>query len=149
MGAKCVRAATEDRSKIEHVWPAMSGKDSLQVWRSSLLLGVRLGCFDGVPYRKREDGVGEPYPFETPYPMASASRGEPVGEEPYRSKAAIGLFREAGAAFFNISIGCPYYNPHVTRPFETPDDGNYLEPEHPCTAWTGTSESPANCSDLP
>ncbi len=99
---------------------------------TSLLLGIRLGCFDSVPYRKRADGVGEPYPFETPYPHGfGVSLENPLVEDLTEVKAAIGLFREAGAAFFNISIGCPYYNPHVTRPFETPDDGNYLEPEHP------------------
>ncbi len=31
----------------------------------------------------------------------------------------------------NVSLGCPYYNPHVGRPFESPDDGNYEQPEHP------------------
>jgi hypothetical protein len=28
-------------------------------------------------------------------------------------------------------MGSPYFNPHVGRPFETPDEGNYEEPEHP------------------
>ena len=31
----------------------------------------------------------------------------------------------------NISLGVPYYNPHVGRPFEKPDEGNYEPPEHP------------------
>ncbi len=30
-----------------------------------------------------------------------------------------------------MSLGCPYYNPHIGRPFEKPDDGNYEQPEHP------------------
>jgi hypothetical protein len=30
-----------------------------------------------------------------------------------------------------VSLGCPYYNPHIGRPFEMPDEGNYEQPEHP------------------
>src|SRR5271170_6674054 len=33
-----------------------------------ILFCMRLGCYDGVPYRKAADGTGEPYPFTTPYP---------------------------------------------------------------------------------
>ena len=31
----------------------------------------------------------------------------------------------------NVSAGSPYYNPHIGRPFEKPDEGNYEPPEHP------------------
>jgi NADPH2 dehydrogenase len=97
-----------------------------------LLLGMRLGCFDGVPYRKRADGVGEPYPFDTPYPYGfGVAADNPLREDLTDVKQAIQLYREAGLELLNVSIGCPYYNPHVTRPFESPDDGNYLQPEHP------------------
>jgi NADPH2 dehydrogenase len=97
-----------------------------------ILLGMRLGCYDGVPYRKREDGVGEPYPFTTPYPYGFGVAAEnPLQEDLADVKQAIQLYREAGLELLNVSIGCPYYNPHVTRPFESPDDGNYLQPEHP------------------
>jgi hypothetical protein len=41
------------------------------------------------------------------------------------------MFREWGVSLINVSLGCPYYNPHVGRPFEKPDDGNYDPPEHP------------------
>ena len=46
-------------------------------------------------------------------------------------KQAIGRFREWGVSLLNVSLGCPYYNPHIGRPFEKPDDGNYEQPEHP------------------
>jgi NADPH2 dehydrogenase len=97
-----------------------------------LLLGMRLGCYDGVPYRKRADGVGEPFPFTTPYPYGfGVAADDPLREDLTDVKQAIQLYREAGLELLNVSIGCPYYNPHVTRPFESPDDGNYLQPEHP------------------
>src|SRR5258708_11323564 len=40
-------------------------------------------------------------------------------------------FRAAGLDLLNVSLGCPYYNPHIGRPFEMPDAGNYEQPEHP------------------
>jgi NADPH2 dehydrogenase len=46
-------------------------------------------------------------------------------------KQAIALLRGWGVELLNISLGCPYYNPHIGRPFEKPDEGNYEQPEHP------------------
>ncbi len=36
-----------------------------------------------------------------------------------------------GIGFINLSMGSPYYNPHVTRPFDTPLPGQKLPDEHP------------------
>jgi NADPH2 dehydrogenase len=36
-----------------------------------------------------------------------------------------------GVQLMNVSMGSPYYNPHIGRPFESPDEGNYEQPEHP------------------
>lgn len=36
--------------------------------------------------------------------------------------------REEGVPLLNITIGNPYVNPHVNRPY---DDGPYPPPEHP------------------
>jgi 2,4-dienoyl-CoA reductase-like NADH-dependent reductase (Old Yellow Enzyme family) len=41
------------------------------------------------------------------------------------------MLKEEGVALFNISLGNPYVNPHIGRPFEKPDEGNYWPPEHP------------------
>ena len=57
------------------------------------------------------------------------------------TKQTIAWLREWGVGLINVSLGCPYYNPHVTRPFERPDDGNYEEPEHPCGAEANSSRS--------
>jgi hypothetical protein len=46
-------------------------------------------------------------------------------------KQAIAWFIEDGVALLNVSLGSPYFNPHVGRPFEKPDEGNYEQPEHP------------------
>ncbi len=36
-----------------------------------------------------------------------------------------------GVELLNVSMGSPYFNPHIGRPFEKPDEGNYEPPEHP------------------
>ena len=98
-----------------------------------VLLGMRLGCFDSVPYRKNpESPVGEPIPYSTPYPHGFGVNAEdPLTPNLADVKSAIALFQSAGLQFLNVSMGCPYYNPHVGRPFESPDEGNYEQPEHP------------------
>ncbi len=94
---------------------------------------MRLGCFDGVPYRRNaETGIGEPFPFETPYAWGwGVDPQNPLRDDLTEVKQAIGWFRDWGVQLLNVSLGCPYYNPHIGRPFEKPDDGNYEQPEHP------------------
>lgn len=96
-------------------------------------IAMRLGCFDSVPYRKNEEtSLGEPLPYETPYPYGwGVNPEDPLQEDLTEVKQAIGWFKEWGVELLNVSIGCPYYNPHIGRPFEKPDEGNYEEPEHP------------------
>lgn len=100
---------------------------------SEAVLTMRLGCFTSVPYRRNPDtGIGEPWPHEVPYHYGfGTDPNDPLREDLTEVKEAIALFRDAGAQLLNISLGCPYYNPHIGRPFETPDEGNYEEPEHP------------------
>lgn len=73
----------------------------------------RLNVYDGFPY---------------PYGWGVLPDGgvEPELEEPKRLAAL--LVREEGVPLLNITIGNPYVNPHVNRPY---DDGPYPPPEHP------------------
>jgi len=98
-----------------------------------ILIAARLGCFDSVPYfRDTQTGYGVPADFERPYPYGfGVDPDNPLEPDLSDVKSAIGLLRGAGLELLNISLGCPYYNPHIGRPFERPDDGNYEGPEHP------------------
>ncbi len=99
---------------------------------NQLTLLMRLGCFDSVPYMNGPDGVGIPLPYPVPYPWGwGVDSNNPMREDLTEVKQAIGWFKDWGIELLNISIGCPYYNPHIVRPFEKPDESNYEQPEHP------------------
>jgi NADPH-dependent glutamate synthase beta subunit-like oxidoreductase/2,4-dienoyl-CoA reductase-like NADH-dependent reductase (Old Yellow Enzyme family) len=54
--------------------------------------------------------------------------GKPDLSEP---KKLIAFLKENGAPLVNITIGNPYFNPYVNRPFDLPTAGAPLPPEHP------------------
>jgi len=98
-----------------------------------LMLCMRLGCFDGVPYAiDPETGLGKPLPYPAPYPWGwGVNPMNPLEPDLTEVKQAIRWFMDWGVELLNVSLGSPYYNPHIGRPFEKPDEGNYEEPEHP------------------
>ncbi|MEJ7607703.1 MAG: hypothetical protein WKF37_15870 [Bryobacteraceae bacterium] len=100
---------------------------------NKLLVCVRLGCFDSVPYVNGPDkDKGVPLDYELPYPYGfGVDANDPLKEDTAEVKTLVGWLKELGISLLNVSLGCPYYNPHVTRPYEKPDEGNYEEPEHP------------------
>lgn len=100
---------------------------------TQLMLAMRLGCFDSVPYyRDPETGAGAPHEYPVPYPYGfGVDPNDPLNEDLSEVKQAICWFREWGIELLNVSLGSPYSNPHIGRPFEKPDEGNYEEPEHP------------------
>jgi NADPH2 dehydrogenase len=102
---------------------------------TGILLGMRLGCFDGVPFQRDEaTNLGVPLDYPVPYPWGfGVDPNSPMEPDLTEVKQAIALFRDAGVRLLNVSMGSPYYNPHIGRPFETPDEGNYEQPEHPLT----------------
>ncbi len=94
-----------------------------------LILCMRLNAFDGIPYASPE---GVPIDHEQPYPYGwGVDANDPLREDLTEVKQAVGWFRDWGIQLLNVSLGSPYYNPHIGRPFETPDPGNYEQPEHP------------------
>jgi 2,4-dienoyl-CoA reductase-like NADH-dependent reductase (Old Yellow Enzyme family) len=98
-----------------------------------IVLCVRLGIFEGVPYVKDpETRLGVPIPYPIPYEHGlSVDAMNPLEVDLDEARQTVGMLRDAGARFFNVSLGVPYFNPHIGRPFETPDEGNYEQPEHP------------------
>jgi NADPH2 dehydrogenase len=132
MGAKtregCYGGAVENRTRFMR---NVMGKIRAVLGRGAMLC-MRLGCFDGVPYyHDPQTGLGVPSEFSVPYAGFGVDPLDPLQDDLADVKQAIACFRDAGLELLNVSLGCPYTNPHIGRPFEKPDEGNYEQPEHP------------------
>ncbi|MDY0099320.1 MAG: hypothetical protein RBR81_08970 [Bacteroidales bacterium] len=56
----------------------------------------------------------------------------PDNEPDYSDALLLTSFlQSAGMRLLNITLGSPYHNPHVTRPFDTPVPGQKVPDEHP------------------
>ena len=80
-----------------------------------IVVTSRLNAYDAMAY---------PYGFG----VGREDSGKPDLTEPV---ALVRFLREAGAPLVNITIGNPYYNPYVNRPFDLPVAGGSVPPEHP------------------
>lgn len=99
----------------------------------SILLASRINVYDGVPYRRREDdGVGEAAACPVPYDGGfGVDREYPLRAELTEPMELVALLRAHGVALVNVSMGSPYFNPHIGRPYDRPNEGSYIAPEHP------------------
>ena len=100
-----------------------------------ILIATRLNLYDGVPYHKGDDdAVGKPDPYTLPlangWGMSAADPFVPDLTEPLRW---IGEMRGLGVTLVNATLGNPYAQPHIGRPFEYPPPDGYESPEHPLT----------------
>ncbi|MEX0785018.1 MAG: NADH:flavin oxidoreductase [Dehalococcoidia bacterium] len=97
----------------------------------ALMLASRVNVYDGPPFVEGPDGDGRPA-VEGEYPWGFGTDFGDANEldldEPLR---LIGLLRDLGVALVNITMGSPYFNPHIGRPFERPPIDGYQPPEHP------------------
>ncbi|NLM11297.1 MAG: NADH:flavin oxidoreductase [Clostridiaceae bacterium] len=75
------------------------------------IVTTRLNIYDGIPY---------PYGFG----VDKDDYLKPDFTEPLQ---LVKKLKELGVPLINITMGTPYYNPHVNRPY---DKGDYIPPEH-------------------
>ncbi len=94
-------------------------------------IGVRLSAFDFAPFRPGADGVGEPTPLDGPYPYAFGGDGSGLGIDLTEPHAFLALLAELGIQLVCITVGSPYYNPHIQRPALFPPSDGYQPPEDP------------------
>ena len=98
----------------------------------SIVLATRMNVFDSLPYVKGDHGVGAPAAHEAPYEHGwGTSVTDPTQPDLTEPIALIGELRKLGLALVNVSMGSPYYNPHIGRPFERAPVDGYTPPEHP------------------
>lgn len=98
----------------------------------SIVLATRMNVFDGVPFGGDERGSGTPLTHDVPYldgwGVDTETPSQPDLTEPLR---LIGELRDRGLAMVNVTMGSPYFNPHIGRPFERAPVDGYAPPEHP------------------
>jgi NADPH2 dehydrogenase len=90
-----------------------------------LLLATRLNIYDGVPH---QGNIGSSLPYEEGWGVDAREPARADLSEPIR---LVGLLKEQGVRLVNLTMGSPYFNPHIGRPFERPPVDGYPSPEHP------------------
>jgi 2,4-dienoyl-CoA reductase-like NADH-dependent reductase (Old Yellow Enzyme family) len=101
-----------------------------------LAIGVRISAMDWLPFRPGTDGRGEPEPWNTAqpggrYPYAFGGDGTGLGHDLAEPRAFLDLLRSLGVRLVCVSVGSPYYNPHIQRPAFVPPSDGYQPPEDP------------------
>jgi 2,4-dienoyl-CoA reductase-like NADH-dependent reductase (Old Yellow Enzyme family) len=111
----------------------------IQAEAPGLKIGVRLSAADFVPFRPDPEqsgseslGPGVPDDYALPYRWGfGLHEADPLAIDLSETKAVIAIARDLGVKMFNISLGSPYYNPHLTRPALYPPSDGYQPPEDP------------------
>jgi 2,4-dienoyl-CoA reductase-like NADH-dependent reductase (Old Yellow Enzyme family) len=106
-----------------------------------LKIGVRLSAIDSVPFRpdpgeskpgKPGRGVPEAFDDLLPYRWGfGVSQTNPVDADLSETIRFLSLLGELGVRMVNVSMGSPYYSPHIQRPALFPPSDGYRPPEDP------------------
>lgn len=98
----------------------------------SLAIATRLNVFDGVPFEKGANGLGEANRARPPQHAAFGAGADDAGGEDLEEPLwLIRMLVDLGVSLVCVTVGNPYASPHLLRPFEyAPPDG-YEPPEHP------------------
>lgn len=99
----------------------------------SLMIGSRISAYDGVPFLKDPlTGYGKPMPYSIPYEYGfGINQNDPLTEDLTEVKALVQTLIKSGISILSVSLGSPYCNMHLGRPFERPPIDAYYPPEHP------------------
>jgi 2,4-dienoyl-CoA reductase-like NADH-dependent reductase (Old Yellow Enzyme family) len=93
-------------------------------------IGVRLSCFDTVPWRKGPDGVGQPEPangYHSAFGLLAGDLDAALAD----AREMLRLLESLDIRWVCLTAGSPYYNPHVQRPALFPPLDGYTPPEDP------------------
>lgn len=97
-------------------------------------IGVRVSIADLFPFAPGEDRRGEPMGWREHLPYEHGFGVDP--EDPRRTDLEeglrfLGLLQELDVRLVNLTLGSPYYNPHLQRPAAYPPCDGYQPPEDP------------------
>ncbi len=96
------------------------------------VLATRLNVFDGIPFVAGVGGTGAAGLHHTPYRDAwGVDERDPTVPDWREPLQLIAALQALGLSMVNVTMGSPYYNPHIGRPFERAPVDGYRSPEHP------------------
>ena len=106
-------------------------RDIFQAIRAAVpgvILATRMNAFDAIAFRA--DGTPEPFtpPVLNGWGLNPDDPLTPDLAEPIRW---VREMRQLGVELVNVTLGNPYAQPHIGRPFEYPPPDGYESPEHP------------------
>ena len=101
-----------------------------------LEIGVRLSFADAFPHRRTgaEDGAGSPDGWQacTPYDNSfGVDRDDPRRFDLAEPMRFLELLQELDVGLVNVTLGSPYYCPHLQRPATYPPSDGYQPPHDP------------------
>jgi NADPH2 dehydrogenase len=107
--------------------------EGIRATTPSLQIGVRLSAVDGVPFRKGADGRGTPEAEGDGYEHAFGPMkdGDVHDSSLDDARQLLRLLTELNVKWVCITLGSPYYNPHMQRPALFPPSDGYEPPEDP------------------
>lgn len=98
-----------------------------------LHIGVRLSFADVVPFEKDPaTSLGRGMACELPYVHGfGVDQQEPTQFDLTEPLQLLRRYEELGIELVNVTLGSPYYNPHLQRPAAYPPSDGYQPPEDP------------------
>lgn len=94
-------------------------------------IGVRLSAVDWIPFQPDSDHIGQAEQYDGHYPYAFGGDGTGTGFDFTEPKQFLDLMMELDIQMVCITVGSPYYVPHIQRPAMFPPSDGYLPPEDP------------------
>jgi NADPH2 dehydrogenase len=106
--------------------------DGMRATVPGMGIGVRISVIDSVPFRKTADGPGEPEVAPGDYRHGfGVFHDDCLDRALDDSRALLRLLQARDVRWICVTVGSPYYCPHVQRPALFPPMDGYEPPEDP------------------
>jgi 2,4-dienoyl-CoA reductase-like NADH-dependent reductase (Old Yellow Enzyme family) len=94
-------------------------------------MGVRLSAIDFIPFRPGAENIGEAEAVTGLYRHAFGGDGTGTGIDLSEPLRFLDLMLELDIRLLCVTVGSPYYVPHIQRPAMFPPSDGYEPPEDP------------------